>query len=116
VLLLKQPLPPGFLGALALSIVGVVIMVGPDVWQHFSTSTGVALGLLAGMAYAVYLVITERERRTMDTLSFMTVSSTVGAACLLLWCLLTNTPITGFSTTSWLALIGLGLISCYSLH
>lgn len=111
VVLLRQPLPRGFFWALSLSVVGVLIMVGPDVWQHFSASYGVALGLLAGVAYAVYLVITERERRTLDTLSFMTVSSTVGALCLLLWCLLTNTPISGFSATSWLALLGLGLIS-----
>lgn len=111
VLFLKQPLPRGFLLALGLSVSGVVILVGPGVLQNFATSKGVVLGVLAGMAYAVYLVITERERRTLDTLTFMTVSSVVGACGLLLWCVLNGLPIVGFSGKTLAALLGLGLIS-----
>src|SRR5262249_34136026 len=47
----------------------------------------------------------------MDTLTFITSSTAVGAASLLVFCLVTRQPLIGFSGRSWAALIGVALAS-----
>ena len=47
----------------------------------------------------------------MDTLTFSTVAVVGSVLTLLVVCAVLDTPLSGFSTRTWLALLGLGLIS-----
>jgi drug/metabolite transporter (DMT)-like permease len=111
VLLFKRALSGKFPTSLALTMIGMAIVVGPEALSELSASRGVALGIAAAAAYAAYLLITERERKQLDTLTFMTISSVAATVLLGVYGAFAGLPFTGFSVKSWSALAGLGLIS-----
>lgn len=107
----REKLPRLFWWGMAVSLVGVVLIVGGDMVRHPTLGQGDALAIGAGMFYAAYLLTTQRARSQLDTLTFMTLGIIVSVVVLLGASLLLNAPLTGYSGQTWLALIGLGLIS-----
>ncbi len=109
--LFRQRLSLSFWIGLAVALAGMAMIVGGDAWRQLSLNTGNLLAISASLFYAAYLLMTERVRSRVDTLSFNTFC--VGSNVLLLWVisLLWKVPLTGYSTKTWLALLGLGLIS-----
>jgi drug/metabolite transporter (DMT)-like permease len=73
--------------------------------------TGAAMALAAAAFFAAYLLTTERVREEMDTLTFNTAAIVGSIVTVLIVCVLLDAPLGGFSTRTWLALTGLGLIS-----
>jgi len=73
--------------------------------------TGAAMALGAAAFFAAYLLATERVREEMDTLTFNTTAIVGSIVTVLVVCLALDTPLVGFSSRTWLALLGLGLIS-----
>jgi drug/metabolite transporter (DMT)-like permease len=65
----------------------------------------------AAACFAAYLLATEHVREEMDTLTFSTVAVAGSVLTLLVVCLILGSPLSGFTTKTWLALLGLGLIS-----
>lgn len=96
---------------LALALAGMGIIVGKDVLAHSSLGGGDLLAMSAGVAYAGYLLSTQRIRAKMDTLSSLFIPSLVGIAVLLAFNLALHRPLWGFSAHAYLALLALGLIS-----
>ena len=94
-----------------LALVGVVIIMGRDVWEHPNLGWGDVLAVSASLFYAAYLLNTRQIRQRMDTLSFMWLSSASASVVLLAYCLVRGLALTGFSTETWLALLGLAIIS-----
>jgi drug/metabolite transporter (DMT)-like permease len=76
-----------------------------------SDLTGAAMSLAAAAFFAAYLLTTEHVREEMDTLSFNAAAIVGSVATVLVVCLLLGSPLGGFTTRTWLALLGLGLIS-----
>ena len=72
---------------------------------------GDILALVASAFFAAYLLTAERLRSQMDTLTFNTLAILGSVIVLLLVCLAIGAPLSGYSTRTWLALAGLGLIS-----
>jgi drug/metabolite transporter (DMT)-like permease len=72
---------------------------------------GDMLGLVAGIAYAGYLLTMQRVRADMDTLPSLWIPGAAGALLLLAFNLAIRQPLWGFSPHAYLALIALGLIS-----
>ena len=95
----------GFLLAFA----GMVAIVGADVVIHPSLGLGDLLAVAGAVCYGVYLLYVQRARQGMDPLTFSTWSAGVGALCLLPVCVVTRRSLSGFSVSSWVALIGLAL-------
>jgi drug/metabolite transporter (DMT)-like permease len=96
-----------------LALVGCVLIVSVhlDATVGVGTLTGDALAIVASIFFAAYLLTTERVRVAMDTLTFNTLAI-VGSLCTLLAiCLAMRVPLTGYTSRTWLALAGLGLIS-----
>jgi len=107
----RERLAPRFWLGLALSLIGMSLIVGVAGIRNLQFNTGDLLSIAASMFYAAYLLTTQKARMVNDTLTFMTVSVVAGAALLLVLNLSLGLPLTGFSARTWWALIGLGLIS-----
>ena len=73
--------------------------------------TGAALALGAAAFFAAYLLATEHVREEMDTLTFNAAAIVGSIVTLFIVCVWLDVPLAGFSTRTWLALMGLGLIS-----
>jgi drug/metabolite transporter (DMT)-like permease len=96
-----------------LALIGCVLIVS----VHLDASVGVgtligdALAIIASIFFAAYLLTTERVRVAMDTLTFNTLAIVGSLGTLLVICLAMRIPLTGYTSRTWLALAGLGLIS-----
>ena len=102
-----------FWTGLALAMAGGAIMI----LAHARQSSGVGdpagdlLATAAAVFFAGYLLAAERLRSEMDTLTFNTLAIGGSVAILLALCLIAGVPLGGYSTRTWAALAGLGLVS-----
>ena len=94
--------------AVALFGVGIIIGIGQLMEARFNLGNGLAI--FASMFYGAYIITVRRGRNTLDTFSFTTISMISSTVVLGLICVVSGTPMWGFSTTSWVALGILGLI------
>ena len=99
---------------LALSTAGAaVVMVANATHSRAATGdfTGALMSIGAAVCFAVYLLATEHVREEMDTLTFSTIAVAGSVPTLLVVCAVVDAPLAGFTTRTWMALLGLGLIS-----
>ena len=93
-----------------ISIVGVALIIG---FQEISSSTlnlGNILAIIASVFYGAYLLTVRKGRSQLDTFSFTTISMISSTVVLGIICLVTSTPLTRFSSQTWISLVVLGLI------
>ena len=113
-LFFRRTPPRRFWIGLALAMTGAVIVIAANAAQGTSATgdlTGAFMSLAAAVFFAGYLLATEHVREEMDTLTFSTLAIVGSVATVLVVCLALGMPLTGFSPQTWLALLGLGLIS-----
>jgi drug/metabolite transporter (DMT)-like permease len=96
---------------LAIALVGMCVIAGPDLLHSASIGGGDVLAAVAGISYALYLVLTQRVRGGMSTLPSLWVPALSGAVVLLIIDLVTRQSLWGFSTHAWVMLLLLGLTS-----
>jgi len=109
--LFRERLKAMFWMGLMLAMTGTIVILGLDSLRAVSFGVGTLLGLLAGLFYGGYFLITQRGRETLDSLSYFwpaAVSSTVG---LLILCLALRQPFTGYPASAYLNFLALGLVS-----
>ncbi|WP_452219029.1 DMT family transporter [Lacinutrix undariae] len=87
------------------AVFGMMLLVGFTVFKTLDFDLAFSFGILSGILYAFYMLISKLVLRTMNVLSFMTIS--LGASSIHLGILSynLNEPFWGFSTTGWLVLI-----------
>ena len=102
-----------FWTGLALSLTGCVLIIGANLGAPAAGGSlaGDMLALVASVFFAAYLIVTERVRQSMDTLTFNALAIAGSVATLFLIAVLLRLPLWGFPLRSWAALAGLGLIS-----
>lgn len=110
-LFLHERLTVNFWLGLAVAMAGMLLIVGISGSVLTGSGLGNLLAIGASLLYAAYLLTTQRVRAKMDTTTFMMVSMAVGVVLLLPTCLVWGMPLTGFSVTTWVALLGLGIVS-----
>jgi len=93
-----------------IAMLGVALVIGIKEIIQFEFSTGNTLAIVASLFYGAYLLTVRRGRNTLDTLSFTTISMIASTVVLGIISLVTSTPLTGFSPTTWWALVALGLV------
>ncbi len=97
---------------LALALGGCLLIMSASMPEASRGSfAGNALALVASVFFAAYLVLTERVRQSMDTLTFNALAIAGSIAALLAFCVFLRLPLSGFPARTWIALAGLGLIS-----
>lgn len=110
-LLFRERLPGLYWLGLALGLAGMALVARPAGASGLSLDAGSLLAIGASVMYAAYLLTTQRVRRNTDTLTFMAVSMVSGTLLLLALNALLGQSLLGFPRSSWLALLGLGLVS-----
>ena len=110
-IIFRERLKAMFWVGLLLAMAGAVVILGLDSLRSVSFGVGTLLGLLAGIFYGGYFLITQRGRETLDSLTYFwpaAVSSTLG---LLILCLTLRQPLTGYPAFAYLNFLALGLVS-----
>lgn len=94
----------------AISIFGVTIIIGINEVLGARLNAGNMLAILASVFYGAYLLTVRKGRVSLDTFSFTTISMVSSTVVLGIICLFTSTPLWGFNSTTWYALIALGIV------
>jgi drug/metabolite transporter (DMT)-like permease len=93
------------------ALLGVSIVIGVNTIFNNQPTLGNLLAIAASMFYGAYLLTVRKGRGRLDTISFSTISMAVSAALILVFCLISGVQLWGFSSNTWFALAGVGLIS-----
>jgi drug/metabolite transporter (DMT)-like permease len=110
-LIFRERLRISYWLGLAIALCGMGIIVGHDVFGGTRLGVGDLLALLAGFFYALYLLVIQRVRVWMDTLSSLWISTVVGTLLLIALNLILARPLWGFTFSQYTALLALGLVS-----
>jgi drug/metabolite transporter (DMT)-like permease len=110
-ILFKEKLTYKYWLGLIIALFGMSVLVGFSALRNLSFNTGDILALTASFFYAVYLLTTQRARAKTDTLTFMSVSTFTMLIFIFIVNLFAGSVLTGFTFTTWMSLLGLGLIS-----
>jgi drug/metabolite transporter (DMT)-like permease len=96
---------------LGLALSGAAVVTGFNPLRGLSLNPGDALAFVGAFFYAAYLLVTQRGRTQLDTLSYLWLVAATATVTLALMCLILRLPLTGYDTRAWLAVLGMGLIS-----
>jgi drug/metabolite transporter (DMT)-like permease len=109
-LLFRQRVSRLFLTALAVTLSGAVLLIGPNFALGGRALLGDALGVLTAVFYAGYMLALKSATERTGTAGIMAVSTGVAAIALLPYALVTADVFLPQSTSGWLVLIGLALV------
>lgn len=107
----REKLGTYFWGGLVVAFVGMVLVISGGSKQLATFNYGDILAVGGSFFYALYLLVTQRVRAGMDTLTFLALSVTSSVVVLLITCLVLGAPFGGFSPQAWISLAALGLFS-----
>jgi drug/metabolite transporter (DMT)-like permease len=111
VVILRQSLPRKFWVGLVVAIIGLNVLIGIESWRTMQFNTGDMLSLAAGFFYALYLIYTVEVRKRVNAVTFMSLSLIVMVVMMFFTTLFMGHSFTGYSSRTWLSLLGLGLVS-----
>jgi len=95
----------------AIALTGVFILLGYQNVFHLKVNSGFFLAISASVFYALYLLSSNVVRQSFDTVSFMMFALLGSVFASFIYTQLTHAPLWGFSSQTWLALMGMGLFS-----
>lgn len=109
----RRPKRTFWIGLALASAGAAIVMVANATAKQGATGdvTGALMSIGAAAFFAAYLLATEHVREEMDTLTFSTIAIAGSVLTLLVVCAVLDAPLSGFTTRTWLALLGLGLVS-----
>ncbi|MGD8632049.1 MAG: DMT family transporter [Anaerolineales bacterium] len=110
-LIFQERLPGRFWIGLLVAMSGAVLVLGIDALKSFDLGLGTLFGLIAGIFYGGYFLITQRGRRELDAITYFWFSALGAVIVIFVINLVLGNPLLGYSNRSYLALIGLGVIS-----
>jgi drug/metabolite transporter (DMT)-like permease len=96
---------------LVLAMAGAFAVLGLDSLRAATLGLGSLFGLLAGVFYGSYLLVTQRGRETLDALTYFWPAALSSTLALLVLCGLFRQPLTGYPTLTYLNFLAMGLIS-----
>jgi drug/metabolite transporter (DMT)-like permease len=92
---------------LLVALAGAAVILGVDALND--VGLGTFFGILSGMFYGAYFLVVQRSRQQLNTLTSFWLSVIGSVIALALMARLLDQPLTGYSTYTYLNLIGLGL-------
>ncbi|HJS00984.1 MAG TPA: DMT family transporter [Flavobacterium sp.] len=92
------------------ALLGMITIVGWNVFAQLNFDLAFIFALLSGMLYATYILISKNILTQVDVLSFMTIVLVSSSLFLALVCGITGESFTGFSNTAWLVLFIQGAV------
>ena len=106
----REKLTLSFWLGLLLAISGAVVILGLNLRQDFNLGLGTLLGLLSGIFYGGYYLVTQRGRQFLDTITYFWLATAIAVVVLFLLTQLLSQPLTGYPRQSYLSFLGLGLL------
>ncbi len=110
-LIFRERLMRPFWIGLGIAMAGALVIFSIDTIKDFSLGLGTFFGLLAGMFYGGYFLVTQWGRRTLDSLSYFWLVVATATIILFIVSLIFHQPFFGYSGKTYLSLLGLGLVS-----
>lgn len=98
-------------GAVVLSVIGAGVIGWGSAQIGFGTLRGDLLALAGAACMGAYLLVAQRIQRTLAFAPYVGIVYAGTAVLLWLACLVSGTPMRGFGTGTWGALIGIALVS-----
>nr|WP_315223519.1 DMT family transporter [uncultured Flavobacterium sp.] len=89
----------------AVSLFGMITLVGFGFFMEMNFNQAFVFAILSGILYSIYLLVSKKVLSETDVLSFMTISLLTSSLYLGTLCYALNEPFTGFSNTGWLVLV-----------
>ena len=111
VLLFKERLRGRYWAGLGVALIGAAAVTGFNPVSATAISRGDLLAFGGSVFYAGYLLVTQRTRRDLDSLSYLWLAVTTAAVTLFATSGVMRIPFTGYSAGSYWAMFGAGLIS-----
>ncbi len=93
-----------------IAIVGMVMLVGFAVFRNLDFDRAFAFGVLSGILYAFYMLISKNVLNQLDVWRFMAISITSAPIFLGILGFFMDQPFTGFSDISWIMLIAMAIV------
>ena len=110
-LIFREHLPARFWIGLLVAMLGAAMVLGLDALESLELGLGTLYGLIAGIFYGGYFLITQRGRDKLDAISYFWFS-VLGAVIVIFFINLgLGNSLFGYSGRSYLALLGLGVVS-----
>ena len=109
--LFRERLNLRFWIGLMVAMAGAVLVLGVDTLRGMTFGVGTLLGLLASFFYGGYILITQRGRETLDSLTYFWISAASSSVCLLLLAMVLRQPLLGYPPTTYWTFLAMGLIS-----
>ncbi len=109
-LFFRERLSPAFWVGLLIAVAGAVIILGVDVDRGPAAGLGTLFGLAAGFFYGAYFLVTQRSRQRLDALTNFWLGAAGATLVLLAGAFLLRQPLTGYSSTTYLNFLALGLV------
>lgn len=107
----REKLPGKFWLGLAIAMAGATFVLGLDALQNIQLGTGSLLGLLAGLFYGAYYLVTQRGRDWLDSLSYFWLSSLASAIALFFLSVGLRLPLVGYARATYATFIAMALVS-----
>ena len=96
---------------LTLALTGSAVIMGADLAKHTKFGLGDIMALAAAACFAVYLIATEEIRSHTSTLEFLRLAILSSTIFMFVFTLILRTPLVVPDRRTFLALLGLGLVS-----
>lgn len=107
--LFRENLKVSFWLGLGLAMAGALVVLGLDWGEDVTFNRGGMLGLLGSVFYGGYMLVAQRGRDHLDTLSFFWVTAAVSSMVLFVLCVLIRAPLIGYTDSTYIYLLVLGL-------
>lgn len=104
----RTKLRGGFWLGTLLALLGAGLVLGIETSNEL---TGSVLGLVAGVFYGGYFLVTQRGRELLDSLTYFWLASASSAMVLLLLAAGLRLPLTGYPATSYLSFLAMGVVT-----
>lgn len=88
-----------------IAVFGMMMLVGFTVFKTLDFDLAFSFGILSGVFYAIYMLISKEVLKSMNVISFMTISLASSSLYLGGVSYALNEPFTGFSNAGWLVLV-----------
>ncbi len=110
-LFFRERLNARFWIGLLLAMGGAVAILGLDSLRAASFGMGTLCGLLAGIFYGSYLLVTQRGRETLDAIAYFWPAAVSSTLVLLILSFILRQPLTGYSSFTYLNFLAMGVVT-----
>lgn len=109
-LFLKDKPKQNFWIGTVIAIIGMVLLVGVDLFMNLDFNLAFVFGVLSGMLYAIYMLTSKFILGEMEVMTFMVVSLMSSVIALGALSYVMDEPFSGFSNSGWLVLVIQGVV------